>query len=128
MNSFVPSPAIIDFSPLCPPALPRARKRIVPNGKAKSSLTTINDRAVSVTSYFDTRQATASPLKFMNRHSIHLFRRSRLVYLFLLTLADALRFNRRFAFNRHDCYRLFLNLTDRGNYSFRVFQDFDSSS
>ena len=56
---------MIDFKPLCPPALPRARKRIVPKGKARSSLITINDLPASSESDFAIRQATASPLKFM---------------------------------------------------------------
>src|SRR5882672_10971643 len=65
MNSLVPNAAMIDFKPLCPPALPRARRRIVPKGKAKSSLMTISDLPASASSSFAIRQASASPLKFM---------------------------------------------------------------
>src|SRR6266478_6342908 len=66
MNSLVPKTAIIDFKPLCPPALPRARKRIVPKGRARSSLITTSDLPTSASSSFASRQANASPLTFMN--------------------------------------------------------------
>src|SRR6266404_2836284 len=65
MNSLVPKAAMIDFQPLCPPALPRARKRIVPKGRARSSLITTSDLPTSASSSFASRQANASPLTFM---------------------------------------------------------------
>src|SRR5208282_156078 len=62
-NSSVPSAPITDFSPLCPPALPRSRMRRLPQGSATSS-TTIRICA-GATSYRSASSRTAIPLRFM---------------------------------------------------------------
>src|SRR5215212_899606 len=64
-NSFVPIDAMIDLSPLCPPAEPRSRMRILPRGKARSSEITTNCFTGNSLLSFASRQETAWPLKFM---------------------------------------------------------------
>ena len=64
VKSCVFKQSMIDLSPFCPPCEPRGRIRIFPNGRARSSEITIS--SVSTLSGFETRQLTASPLKFIN--------------------------------------------------------------
>src|SRR6266403_4094599 len=54
------------LSPLWPPADPRSRIRIFPNGKARSSDITINWSPGSSRLCFASKQETACPLKFIN--------------------------------------------------------------
>src|SRR5215218_9720717 len=64
-NSLVPIDAMIDFSPLCPPAEPRSRTRIWPSGKARSSEITMSCLIGDSLSIFASKHATACPLRFM---------------------------------------------------------------
>src|SRR6185369_15155926 len=57
---------MIDLSPLCPPAEPRSRMRIVPSGSARSSEITTNCLTGESSSSFANRHDTACPLRFMN--------------------------------------------------------------
>src|SRR5580693_690690 len=63
INSFDPTEAMIDFKPLCPPALPRSRIRSMPHGNAASSLSTIISAALH--SYPSSSIRTAAPLRFI---------------------------------------------------------------
>jgi hypothetical protein len=65
-KSLLPIAAMIDFKPLCPPALPRSRNRNRAKRQARSSLITIQRPGRILDLMLRIRQETASPLRFMN--------------------------------------------------------------